>query len=115
MTLRRIVALVIDWGASILVAQLLPGISEYGSKTNSFATLVIFAIQVIIFTRLIGGSFGQKLVGLRVISIDGKQVKLIQAIIRTLLILLVFPPLLADKENRGFHDKIARTQLIKIN
>ena len=115
MTLRRIVALAIDWGASILVAQVIPGVSEYGSRSNSLATLAIFTFEVVILTWLMGASFGQKLVGLRIISIDGKNVKLIQAIVRTFFIILVFPPLLADKENRGLHDKISRTKLIKLN
>jgi len=115
MTLRRIVALAIDWGASILVAQVIPGVSEYGSRSNSLATLAIFTFEVVILTWLMGASFGQKLVGLRIISIDGKNIKLIQAIVRTFFIILVFPPLLADKENRGLHDKIARTKLIKLN
>jgi len=115
MTLRRIVALAIDWGASILVAQVIPGVSEYGSRSNSLATLAIFTFEVVILTWLMGASFGQKLVGLRIISIDGKNIKLIQAIVRTFFIILVFPPLLADKENRGLHDKIARTRLIKLN
>ena len=115
MTLRRIVALAIDWGASILVAQVIPGVSEYGSRSNSLATLAIFTFEVVILTWLMGASFGQKLVGLRIISIDGKNIKLIQAIVRTFFIILVFPPLLADKENRGLHDKISRTKLIKLN
>ena len=114
MTLRRIVALAIDWGASILVAQVIPGVSEYGSRSNSLATLAIFTFEVVILTWLMGASFGQKLVGLRIISIDGKNVKLIQAIVRTFFIILVFPPLLADKENRGLHDKIARTRLLDL-
>ena len=113
--MRRIVALAIDWGASILVAQVIPGVSEYGSRSNSLATLAIFTFEVVILTWLMGASFGQKLVGLRIISIDGKNIKLIQAIVRTFFIILVFPPLLADKENRGLHDKIARTKLIKLN
>ncbi len=115
MTLRRIVALAIDWAASILVAQVIPGVSEYGTRSNSLATLAIFTSEVVIFTWLMGASFGQKLVGLRIISIDGKNVKLIQAIVRTFFIVLVFPPLLADKDNRGLHDKIARTKIIKLN
>ncbi|MFM1825858.1 MAG: hypothetical protein RLZZ37_493 [Actinomycetota bacterium] len=114
MTLRRIVALAIDWAASILVAQVIPGVSEYGSRSNSLATLAIFTFEVVILTWLLGASFGQKLVGLRIISIDGKNVKLIQAIVRTFFIILVFPPLLADKENRGLHDKIARTRLLDL-
>ncbi|MGA1311263.1 MAG: RDD family protein [Candidatus Nanopelagicales bacterium] len=114
MTLRRIVALAIDWGASILVAQVIPGVSEYGSRSNSLATLAIFTFEVVILTWLMGASFGQKLIGLRIISIDGKNVKLIQAIVRTFFIILVFPPLLADKENRGLHDKIARTRLLDL-
>jgi uncharacterized RDD family membrane protein YckC len=115
MTLRRIVALAIDWTASILVAQVIPGVSEYGSRSNSLVTLAVFTSEVVILTWLMGASFGQKLVGLRIISIDGKNVKLIQAIVRTFFIVLVFPPLLADKENRGLHDKIARTKIIKLN
>ncbi|MFZ9802097.1 MAG: RDD family protein [Candidatus Nanopelagicales bacterium] len=112
--MRRIVALAIDWGASILVAQVIPGVSEYGSRSNSLATLAIFTFEVVILTWLTGASFGQKLIGLRIISIDGKNVKLIQAIVRTFFIILVFPPLLADKENRGLHDKIARTRLLDL-
>lgn len=112
--MRRIVALAIDWGASILVAQVIPGVSEYGSRSNSLATLAIFTFEVVILTWLMGASFGQKLVGLRIISTDGKNVKLIQAIVRTFFIILVFPPLLADKENRGLHDKIARTRLLDL-
>lgn len=112
--MRRIVALAIDWGASILVAQVIPGVSEYGSRSNSLATLAIFTFEVVILTWLMGASFGQKLVGLRIISIDGKNVKLIQAIVRTFFIILVFPPLLADKENRGLHDKIAKTRLLDL-
>ena len=115
MTLRRIVALAIDWAASILVAQVIPGVSEYGSRSNSLVTLAVFTSEVVILTWLMGASFGQKLVGLRIIAMDGKNVKLIQAIVRTFFIVLVFPPLLTDKDNRGLHDKIARTKIIKLN
>jgi uncharacterized RDD family membrane protein YckC len=62
-----------------------------------------------------GSSFGQRIVGIRVrdFSID-KNPTLLQSLFRTLLIVVLIPPLLADSEGRGLHDRLAKTKLIKI-
>lgn len=113
MTLRRIIALIIDWVAAILVTQVIPGVSGYGTKENSFVTLLVFASQLILLTWLTGSSFGQRITGLRIVHENGSRIRLIQCFIRTFLIVLVFPPLLADKENRGMHDRLARTRILQ--
>ena len=115
MTGKRILALFFDWASAILVVQVIPNGPAYGTQSNSFLTLLIFAIEVALFTWLMGSSFGQRIVGIRVrdFSID-KNPTLLQSLFRTLLIVVLIPPLLADSEGRGLHDRLAKTKLIKI-
>jgi uncharacterized RDD family membrane protein YckC len=51
-----------------------------------------------------GGSFGQLLLRIVVVRTDGKPLGLLQALGRTLLICLVVPPLVFNRDNRGLHD-----------
>ena len=115
MTIKRILALIFDWVAAILVVQVIPNGPDYGTQSNSLLTLLIFAIEVALFTWMMGSSFGQRIVGIRVrdFSID-KNPTLFQSLIRTFLIVVLIPPLLADSEGRGLHDRLAKTKLIKI-
>ena len=115
MTLKRILALIIDWVAAILVVQVIPNGPDYGTQTNSLLTLIVFATEVAIFTWLMGSSFGQRIVGLRVRDlIKDSNPTLVQSLIRTLLIVLLIPPLLADAAGRGLHDRIAKTKITNV-
>jgi len=115
MTGKRILALIIDWASAILVVQVIPNAPEYGTQRNSLLTLIIFALEVILFTWLMGASFGQRNVGLRVKDfIKDSNPSLLQSIFRTLLIVLIIPPLLADAEGRGLHDRLAKTKITSV-
>ena len=115
MTLKRILALIIDWVAAILVVQVIPNGPDYGTQTNSLLTLIVFATEVGLFTWLMGSSFGQRIVGLRVRDlIKDSNPTLVQSLIRTLLIVLLIPPLLADAAGRGLHDRIAKTKITNV-
>jgi uncharacterized RDD family membrane protein YckC len=115
MTGKRILALIIDWASAILVVQVIPNAPEYGTQRNSLLTLIIFALEVILFTWLMGASFGQRIVGLRVKDfIKDSNPSLLQSIFRTLLIVLIIPPLLADAEGRGLHDRLAKTKITSV-
>ena len=115
MTGKRILALIFDWASAILVVQVIPNGPDYGTQSNSLLTLLIFAIEVALFTWMMGSSFGQRIVGIRVrdFSTD-KNPTLLQSLFRTLLIVVLIPPLLADSEGRGLHDRLAKTKIIKI-
>ena len=115
MTFKRILALIFDWVAAILVVQVIPNGPDYGTQTNSLLTLIVFATEVALFTWLMGSSFGQRIVGIRVRDFSiNKNPTLFQSLFRTFLIVLLIPPLLADSEGRGLHDRLAKTKLIKI-
>jgi uncharacterized RDD family membrane protein YckC len=115
MTLKRILALIFDWGAAILVVQVIPNGPDYGTQSNSLLTLIVFATEVTLFTWMMGSSFGQRIVGLRVIDFySDSNPTFVQSECRTLLIVVLVPPLLADAEGRGLHDRLAKTKIIKI-
>lgn len=111
---RRVLAFVIDWFASVLVALLVFPQFGYGSNASMLATLLIFAGEVIVLTWLTGASFGQRLLGLRVISIDGGRLPLWRVVIRTAMILLVIPAVVYDDQGRGLHDRAAGSMVMRI-
>ena len=102
---RRIAALVIDWFASMLVAALFVGVQVWtGTGAVQWATMVVFLAEVTVFTALAGGSFGQLVLRLTVRRLGGAPLNLLQALVRTVLICLVVPPLVFNRDQRGLHD-----------
>jgi uncharacterized RDD family membrane protein YckC len=103
---RRIAALIIDWAASTLVVVAVLGGDFYKNNPNSrWVVLGVFALEVALLTTLAGGSFGQLLVRLRVLTTEGRPLNLLLAVVRTLLICVVIPPLIFKSgSGRGLHD-----------
>jgi len=102
---RRVVAIVIDWLASILLSRVIFGQLTYGSAESSFAILMIFVAEVVIFTWLMSASFGQRLLGISVVRVDGGRLSLWRIVVRTLLICLIIPAVVYDSTGRGLHDR----------
>jgi uncharacterized RDD family membrane protein YckC len=109
---RRVVALLVDWFASMGVVLLLAGAGSLGSSGGSLLILGVFVAEVVLFTWLIGSSFGQRLMGLRVVRVDGGRLGLWRIIVRTLLICLVLPPLVMDSYGRGLHDRAVGSAVV---
>lgn len=111
---RRVLALVIDWFAALLLVRLFLPHLDYGTPGSSFATLGIFAVEVAFFTWLSGSSFGQRLLGLQVVRMDGRgRPGLLRAVGRTVLLCAVIPPLVWDRDQRGLHDRLVGTVLLR--
>ena len=111
---RRVVAFLVDWFASVLVALLAFRQFPYGSNGSMLATLAVFVVEITVLTWLTGASFGQRLVRLRVVSIDGGRVPLWRVLVRTLLICLVIPAGVYDDDGRGVHDRLAHTRVVRL-
>ena len=103
---RRIAALVLDWAASTLVTVGIIGLGDYlDDPSSGWVVLGIFALEVSLLTALAGGSFGQLLCGVRVLTTEGRPLNLMLAVARTLLICVVIPPLVFKPDSgRGLHD-----------
>jgi len=115
---RRFVALLIDWLTSTLAAMLVFGYDWFGSTAGEqglvgWTPMLVFLVEATILTALLGGSFGQLLLRVAVVRVDGKPVNLLHALLRTLLICLVFPPLVFNSDQRGLHDLAVKTVTLR--
>lgn len=61
----------------------------------------------------LGNSFGHLAAGIKVQKLDGSHVGLVSSLVRIGLILLVIPAVIWDADNRGLHDKAAKTILVR--
>jgi uncharacterized RDD family membrane protein YckC len=106
---RRLLALIVDWVACEVIAL---AVFRTHAQVQLW-TLVLFAAEIWLLTGLTGYSLGKRLLSVRVARLDGKPVGLVSSLIRTVLLLLIVPPLAMDKDLRGLHDKAAGTIVIR--
>jgi uncharacterized RDD family membrane protein YckC len=111
---RRLAALVIDWFASLGIALLVFRDFAYGTPDSMLATTGVFYVEIVLFTFLISCSFGQRLLSMRVVNLNGGRLSLWRIMLRTLLILLVIPALVMDSDGRGLHDRIVGSRVIRV-
>ena len=104
---RRILALLIDWALAALISY---AFFHY----DPWANLGLFVLMQIVFIPTIGGSIGHRVLGMRVIAMRGGWVGVWRPAVRSVLLAIVVPALVWDSDQRGFHDKIAGTVLIRV-
>ncbi len=103
---RRMLALAIDWGIAILLSV---AFFHY----DAGATLAIFALEQSLFLLTVNGSIGHLIVGLRVVPIAGGYLGLWRPLARTVLLCLVIPAVIWDRDQRGMHDRLVGTVLVR--
>ncbi len=112
---RRVLALLVDWVASTLVAAVIFGPDVVRSSgATQFATVGVYVIESALFTWLLGGSFGKIATGLRVVPADGvmRPLNPLRLLARQVLVALVIPPLVFRPDGRGLHDVLTGTATV---
>ncbi len=102
----RVAALFIDWALSSLIALF--------ALHSQWWTYPIFAAEVYLLTALTGITVGKRVLGLRVLRLDGKPVGFGWALVRTILLLAVIPAVITDSDRRGLHDRAANTAVVRL-
>ncbi len=104
------VALMIDWGASMLVAFLLFGSGVLvGVDWHRWMTLTVFFVEKSLFTWLTGSSFGQLITKVGIVRLDGHPIGWWRAIARAALVSLVFPAVIVGVDRRALNDMMLGT------
>ena len=103
---RRVLALLIDWLLSMLIAYWLTG--------SQFWTIAVFAVEVYVLTATIGFTVGKRLVGIKTMRTNGGLVGFWWSLVRTAILLTVIPPLLTDRDLRGLHDRASDTIVVRL-
>jgi len=121
---RRVLALLIDWLIAALIASATTS-KPIWAGGNDFGTtqLVVFFGMTAILTGLVGATIGHRICGLGVLNLDAKdakqttgytaQIGLLRGVIRALLICLLIPAVIYDRDRRALHDKAAHTVVVR--
>lgn len=118
---ERFIALVIDSIATSIIVGLIGGSgSWWGGGLAGF--LVGVGYQWYFLTRQNGQTPGKMLLNIRVIKVDGSKIEDADAVLRYIGYLINSPFImlgwiwaLFDDNRQGWHDKIAKTYVVKAN
>ncbi|KUO04212.1 RDD family protein [Streptomyces caeruleatus] len=109
---RRLGALAVDWGISLLIAYGL--ITDgYGQATSNWALLLFFLMSVLT-VGTVGYTPGKRLFGLRVVTLETGTVNPLRVLLRTALLCVAIPALIWDRDGRGLHDRLAGTVEVRL-
>jgi uncharacterized RDD family membrane protein YckC len=115
---RRLLGLTIDWLMCYAIALgFFSGSGSFierASNARTPLTLLLFA-EYLLLIVLSGASFGHRIVRLKVVRFsDGGAPTPIQALIRTVLMMLVVTAITYDDNGRGIHERLSGTKLVDL-
>ncbi|MBT1188969.1 RDD family protein [Streptomyces sp. CJ_13] len=109
---RRLGGVALDWiGCQLIAYGLITG-GDLRAAGNW--TLLLFVALSILTVGTVGSTPGKRVVGLRVVAEDGGRLGFFRVVVRTLLLALVVPALIWDRDGRGLHDRLARAVQVRI-
>jgi len=114
---RRVLALLVDWIACLLVVQVLVATGVLAGNPGGLYTLLVFVLESALLTAAVGGSFGKLMTRLRVVRVDGSgaPVDLLRSLLRSVMVALVVPPLVFRPDGRGLHDMVAGSMTVPLD
>jgi uncharacterized RDD family membrane protein YckC len=118
----RFGAFVVDSIASTFVAALFVAATPHGGhgqrdvadRLPGYWSLIPFAIDYILGMLVAGRTLGMYLFGLRIIRVDRDEaVNPWRAVVRTVLLMLLVPAVVFDRDGRGLHDRYSDTAVVR--
>ena len=108
---RRFLALMVDWVLCLLAA----GIFANPSRV-AWPPVAILILEYTFFVGLFGQTPGMRLARIRCVSVaDGRPVGVLRGFLRGVLLALLVPALIMDKDRRGLHDRAAGTIVVAMS
>ncbi|GAA1689711.1 RDD family protein [Streptomyces yatensis] len=109
---RRFGALFIDWALCLLVSYAL--LSGRDAQVAGNWALLVFLVLSLVTVGTVGATPGKLLLKLRVIGEGGVRLSLPKAVLRSVLVVLVIPAVVWDRDTRGLHDRLSRAVQIRV-
>ncbi len=111
---RRMGALALDWLACMSIVGALSGGLFAVDPLRPLWIFLLFFAQMWIFTALKGGTLGHHLFGMKVVRFEeGGPLSIGQALIRTILVMLVVTAVTFDENGRGIHERLSGSVLTR--
>jgi hypothetical protein len=103
---RRLGALLVDWALAYLI------VAAFGwhpsTEQGQWGVLAVFAAEHLLLLSTLGYTIGKRVFGLHVGKL-GSPLTPLNVILRTVLLMLVIPAVIWDRDGRGLHDRLAGT------
>ncbi|MEV7614630.1 RDD family protein [Streptomyces sp. NPDC089799] len=109
---RRLAAVLVDWLACQLIAFGLITDRDWVAAGNW--ALPVFGVLAVLTVGTVGSTPGKRLMGLRVVAEGGGRLGILRVLLRTVLLLLVVPALVWDRDGRGLHDRLSRAVQVRL-
>ena len=113
----RFAALLVDLVLMALVTSLFVRVDlndTHQMQHFNYISVLVWYVVTVAMVGLFGFTVGKLLFGLQVVRIDGaSMVNPPRAMLRTALLALIVPAALADADDRGLHDKLSGTVVVR--
>jgi uncharacterized RDD family membrane protein YckC len=117
---QRLLAFIVDAIASGLIAALFVQAIRHGHDQDVAGrlpgswSLIPFAVDYLLGMLLAGRTLGMYLFGLRIVRVDRDEaVNPWRALVRTVLLMLLIPAVVWDRDGRGLHDRYSDTAVVR--
>lgn len=114
---RRMVGITIDWLAAYAITLgFFAGSGSFLERSRNVGgtVLLVLTLEYLILVALTGSSFGHRIVGLKVVRFsDGGSVTILQALIRTVLLVTIVAAITFDENGRAPNERLSNTVLMK--
>ena len=113
---RRLGALFVDWVICLLIAAAVTGDAAFATDNpvHPLWPLGILAVEYVVLMSLTGRTIGMRLFGIGVVRLDGGRLAPGWVVVRTLLLMMVVPAVVYDRDQRGLHDKAAGAVAVRL-
>jgi uncharacterized RDD family membrane protein YckC len=113
----RLAAFLVDCFASALVGRLIDPITDVQKVDGSasYAPLAVLVAINVLGLALVGQTPGMRLLRIRVAPVSGEldqRIGIVPALTRTVLLAVLVPALVTDRDGRGLHDRLAGTVVL---
>ncbi|MEI7540747.1 MAG: RDD family protein [Actinomycetes bacterium] len=111
---RRMAAITLDWLACYAIVAALSGGIGTMDPNHSLLVLALFFVEVWVLSALQGATLGHRIFGMKIVSYsDGGMITPVQALIRTVLLVLVVTAVTFDDDGRGIHERMSGSVLTR--
>ena len=116
---RRFAAITLDWISSYLIAIVFfSGSGTFLQRTPhaGVPALSIFFLEYFLLVALQGASAGHRVFRMKIVNFEnGSRPTLLQALVRTVLMVIVITAITYDENGRGIHERLSKTKIALAN
>jgi len=110
---QRMIAILIDWFVALGVTLAIVGPPAPGDTTFNLVVLAIFALEYLLLLPSTRRTIGMAVSGFQVDPVGSDRLNVLRVALRTLLLVLVIPAVVYDRDRRGLHDRAGRTVMVR--